>query len=459
MNGTFTDDGRGSRRHRRPAGRRAVRRRRRLRRRSRSAARATVERDAGYSPAPDDLFTILRGADRDEPSSASSTRPGSCRPTRRPRSCSTAPGRCPTAAAGADVDVTESTPPGAIVLDGSGSTDVDGTIVSYAGRASDGVVLTGRGHGAGRRPRRPTTPSFLATLEVCDDHGLCDTDSAQRPVRNAAPVATAAGDRVGGGADRRSRSNVDVHRRRRPRHPHGHGRLGRRSDRQPVAGRRRHHHRHPHLRRAPASRTAEVCVTDDDGGRGCASTDGHRRRATTAPSPVDDAATTDRGHGRSTSTCSTTTPTRPRPTATSSVAAVRNGVPRRRPRSSARRPLHAGGRLGAAPTPSRTTSATASSPPRPSSRSTVTCVPDAPVADAGGDRSLAGGQQRRRSFGVAVRRRRRHAADRGVVAGRPGSTTPRVLAADGARGRRLGHRRTRSPSATRRSLRRRHRRR
>ena len=346
--------------------------------------RATVVRDAGYSPAPDDLFTIVRGSDRTAEFGVVDA-PGFV-PTYTPTAFQlNGTGSVPTAAAGADVDVTESTPPGAIVLDGSGSTDVDGTIVSYRWTASDGVVLTGADT-AQAGVTAADDMSFLATLEVCDDHGLCDTDSVSVLVRNAAPVATApttasveartvftlnVGVTDAGGLDTHTATVA-----------WGDGAIDER------AGHRRCHHRYPHLRHDRGAH-----------GRGLR----HRRRRRPRLRQH-------RGH-------------RDRQRRAPSPSTTRRRPPRTPGRHRRPRQRHRHGHRQRRPRPSRPSATACTGPPTIVGRQVhytpaadrcgtdtftydvsdgeltatafvsveTTCVPDAPVANAGGDRSLQEG--------------------------------------------------------------------
>ncbi len=99
----------------------------------------------------------------------------------------------PTADAGGPYAATEGE---TIPLDGSASFDPDGVIVSWAWSSADaGVTLGGVD---------TPTPSFEAaddgeyavSLEVCDDDGQCDTDEVTIPVANVEPTVDPLADRV-----------------------------------------------------------------------------------------------------------------------------------------------------------------------------------------------------------------------------------------------------------------------
>ena len=147
-----------------------------------------VVRDPAFSPSPDDEYTIARGADRSGFFDAVDAAGFAAAYT------STAfvlngTGSVPDAAAGPDITVDEATPPIGVVLDGSASTDLDGTITSYAWTAPAGVVLTSADTATAGYAASDDA-AFTATLQVCDDDGLCDTDTAAVHVTNVAPAVT-----------------------------------------------------------------------------------------------------------------------------------------------------------------------------------------------------------------------------------------------------------------------------
>jgi len=96
----------------------------------------------------------------------------------------------PTADAGADQSATRTSPAGVdVTLDGSGSSDPDGTIVSYAWSSDTG-------HSASGATPTLTLPLGVHTftLTVTDDFGATDTDEVVITVLNAAPTAAAGAD-------------------------------------------------------------------------------------------------------------------------------------------------------------------------------------------------------------------------------------------------------------------------
>ena len=104
-------------------------------------------------------------------------------------------GSLPIAVAGADVTVAEATPPLVVVLDGSGSSDVDGTITSYHWTAPAGVTLT-NANTAVASYTAVDDAAFVATLEVCDDDAQCDTDAVNVTVTNVAPSPNSGADQT-----------------------------------------------------------------------------------------------------------------------------------------------------------------------------------------------------------------------------------------------------------------------
>ena len=86
--------------------------------------------------------------------------------------------RPPTANAGPDASTPPNTP---LAFNGSGSTDSDGTIVSYAWAFGDGAT----GSGATPSHTYATTGTFTATLTVTDNNNAIGTDTASVTVSNA----------------------------------------------------------------------------------------------------------------------------------------------------------------------------------------------------------------------------------------------------------------------------------
>jgi uncharacterized repeat protein (TIGR01451 family) len=96
------------------------------------------------------------------------------------------------ARAGGPYDGDEGT---AITFDASGSTDRDGTIVSYAWDLdADGAFDDATGVTASKT--FPDEGSFTVAVKVTDNSGESDTDTAPVTVRNAAPVVNAGPDRI-----------------------------------------------------------------------------------------------------------------------------------------------------------------------------------------------------------------------------------------------------------------------
>ena len=287
-------------------------------------------------------------------------------------------GSVPVANAGPDLAVTEATPPIDLVLDGTGSTDVDGTITTYLWTASDGSGLTNRPT-AQAGFHAADDAAFTATLEVCDDDGLCDTDTAQVTVSNAAPTLTFVvgsptveqGVPVEITATYADAGSLDSHTATVDWGPGGALPVlalgGTITATNTYAG--------------TGPRTIEVCVTDDDGATAS--------RRTTSPSSASSPATTPRPRTRtwpSTSTCSPTTRRRGQLTI-QSVTAPTHGTT-----------AIAGGLVRYTPAANfcgtDTFSYTAAAGVRTDTGDvtvTITCVPDAPVADAGSDRFIQEG--------------------------------------------------------------------
>lgn len=92
----------------------------------------------------------------------------------------------PTANAGSDQSVGINT--AGVSLDGSGSTDSDGTIVSYAWSQLSGTSVTLSGSGSGRTFTAPAVPGILTfQLLVTDDDGATSTDTVSITVTSTAP--------------------------------------------------------------------------------------------------------------------------------------------------------------------------------------------------------------------------------------------------------------------------------
>jgi len=105
----------------------------------------------------------------------------------------------PTANAGTDQTVTSGVI-GSIALNAGGSTDSDGSIVSYnwVQTTGDSVVLTGSDTGAPSFPipAVSTNTSLTFTLTVTDDGGATATDDVVVLVTNSAPIANAGVDQT-----------------------------------------------------------------------------------------------------------------------------------------------------------------------------------------------------------------------------------------------------------------------
>ena len=308
-----------------------------------------------------------------------------------------------------------------------------------SGRRSDRPRRSPTRHRPGRLPAADDA-SFTATLEVCDNDGLCDTDSAQVTVTNVAPTLSLDPVRPVRPDGRRaspSRRRTPTPAASTPTRPPSTGSTARRP--RPVLAPAAHHG-HPHLRhhrRRTRSRSASPTTTV---ARACALGRRHGRRATTRRSRP----TTPRPPTRtprSTSTCSTTTPTPTRRTTSSSSPRSR-----RRPIGTTEvvggaRALHAGAR----PLRHGLLHATRSSDGELTDDGTVTvtvtCVNDAPVANAGGDRSIHEGSPRR----SAPSRRDVDGDTRVTASWSPaaGLDDANVAAADRARRGRRASRRTR----------------
>ena len=87
----------------------------------------------------------------------------------------------------------------AVSVDGSGSTDLDGSLTDYAWDcdASDGVSLVSTGTTAGTTCSYGAVGTFTVTLQVTDDDGATDTTTTSVVVTNGAPVAVAGGPYTG----------------------------------------------------------------------------------------------------------------------------------------------------------------------------------------------------------------------------------------------------------------------
>ena len=98
------------------------------------------------------------------------------------------PNRPPTASGGIDTEVSLGTP---IDFDGSGSSDLDGTIVSYDWDFGDGTA-----HGSGATPTHLYTDhgTYTVTLTVTDDDGATHSDTITVTILNNPPSANAGAD-------------------------------------------------------------------------------------------------------------------------------------------------------------------------------------------------------------------------------------------------------------------------
>lgn len=96
--------------------------------------------------------------------------------------------KAPIADAGADQSVPEGS---SVALDGSGSTDPDGVITTYAWSGADAAIgsLTGVSNPVASYTGLDDGADEV-TLEVTDDNGLTDTDAATVTVTNVAPSLT-----------------------------------------------------------------------------------------------------------------------------------------------------------------------------------------------------------------------------------------------------------------------------
>ena len=180
--------------------------------------------DAAYTPSVSDVFRLGTFADITSPfaivNGAAPTFTANYTATQFVLNGS---GSLPIAAAGADVTVAEATPPLVVALDGSGSSDVDGTITSYHWTAPAGVTLT-NANTAVASYTAVDDAAFVATLEVCDDDAQCDTDAVNVTVTNVAPSPNSGADQTA----QRRRARLDhrfLQRSRYSGHAHGDGGL------------------------------------------------------------------------------------------------------------------------------------------------------------------------------------------------------------------------------------------
>ena len=157
---------------------------------------ATIVIDAAYTPSVSDVFRLGTFADITSPfaivNGAAPTFTANYTATQFVLNGS---GSLPIAAAGADVTVAEATPPLVVALDGSGSSDVDGTITSYHWTAPAGVTLA-NANTAVATYTAVDDAAFAATLEVCDDDAQCDTDTVNVTVTNVAPSPNSGADQT-----------------------------------------------------------------------------------------------------------------------------------------------------------------------------------------------------------------------------------------------------------------------
>ncbi len=86
-----------------------------------------------------------------------------------------------------------------VTIDGSGSTDLDGTLTNYGWDcdSSDGISLTSTGTTASTFCTYASVGTYTVTLTVTDDDGDTDTATTQVIVSNGAPVAVAGGPYTG----------------------------------------------------------------------------------------------------------------------------------------------------------------------------------------------------------------------------------------------------------------------
>ena len=166
---------------------------------------ATIVIDAGYTPSASDVFRLGTFADISSPfATVNGAAPTFTANYTATQFVLNASGSLPIAVGGADVTVAEATPPLVVTLDGSGSSDVDGTITSYHWTAPVGVTLT-NANTAVATYTAADDASFTATLEVCDNDAQCDTDAVNVTVTNVAPSPNGGADQTATSA-RSSRS-------------------------------------------------------------------------------------------------------------------------------------------------------------------------------------------------------------------------------------------------------------
>jgi hypothetical protein len=177
-----------------------------------------------------------------------------------------ATGSFPVADAGTDITVDEATPPQVVVLDGTGSFDPDGTIVSYSWTAPAGIVL-GTPNSAQATFVAADDADFNAILEVCDNDGLCSADSVSITVNNVAPsveagpaLSTVVGAAVTATVSFTDPGGIDTHTAT-VNWDDGAGLIAMGTVSSPFDATRTYG--------SAGTYTANVCVTDDDGGTGC----------------------------------------------------------------------------------------------------------------------------------------------------------------------------------------------
>ena len=157
---------------------------------------ATIVIDAAYTPSSSDVFRLGTFADITSPFGVvNGAAPMFTANYTATQFVLNGSGSLPIAVAGADVTVAEATPALVVTLDGSGSTDVDGTVTSYQWTAPAGVTLT-NANTAVASYTAADDAAFTATLEVCDDQAQCDTDTVNVTVTNVAPSVNAGSDQT-----------------------------------------------------------------------------------------------------------------------------------------------------------------------------------------------------------------------------------------------------------------------